>query len=141
MTSSSDGKEKRISPRFHVDLPVNFQATGNPKIQSGLTVNASETGLLVQTHKDMPVGTKLVVEVLYPKGFQLSNFQGMAEVIWKVIHLAEKWEGYEYGLKFVKISDENQLELKRLLDDRSSLRVAHLSREYESNAKLTIQVR
>jgi hypothetical protein len=141
MTTSSDEKEKRISPRVRVDLPVNFQATGNPNIQSGLTVNASETGLLVQTPKDMPVGTKLIVEVLYPKGFQLSNFQGVAEIKWKVIHLAEKWEGYEYGLRFVEISDENQLELKRLLDNHSSFKVAYLSREFETKAKLTIQVR
>ena len=138
--SSSDEKEKRISPRVPLDYPVNFQAIGARDIQSGLTVNVSETGLLIRTPKNMPVGTRLIVEVLFPKRFELRNLQGVAEIVWKDVFFEEKWEGYEYGLRIVQIPGEDQVELNNLLDRHSSFKTAFLSGESEEGTTLTIEV-
>ena len=117
MRTPPDAKDKRVGRRFPIDLPINFQAIGSPRIQSGLTVNASENGLLIRTPKNMPVGTRLTVEVIFPKRFQLFNFQGAAEIVRKDIFFEERREGYEYGLRFVEFLGEGQAELKGLLKE------------------------
>jgi hypothetical protein len=84
----------------------------------GLVVNASEVGLLINSIKNMPVGTKLNIAVLFPKGYELTNFEVLAEIIWKDLHWEEDWEGYQYGLKFIQILEEDRRELKQLLNGR-----------------------
>jgi hypothetical protein len=113
--------ERRRHPRYSIDLPLNFKLTENPVIYPGLSIDASEAGLQIQTLKDMPIGIKLYIEVLFAKGFELANLQGMVQVIWKDEHLQKDWTGYKYGLKFVQISSQNHLKLKLLLSNQSNI--------------------
>jgi hypothetical protein len=55
----------------------------------------------------MPVGTKLNIGVLFLNEFELTRFEGPAEVVWKDLHWERGWEGYEYGLKFVHLLDKD----------------------------------
>ena len=89
-----------------------------PYAHGGLVVNAIEVGLLINSIKNMPVGTKLNIAVLFPKGFELTNFEVLAQVIWKDLHWEEDWEGYQYGLKFTQILEEDRRKLKQLLNGR-----------------------
>jgi len=75
----------------------------------------SEEGFLIYSVKDMPIGTKLNLVVLFPKGFELTNFEVVAEVVRKDLHWEEDWEGFEYGLKFLQIFEEDREKLKQLL--------------------------
>jgi hypothetical protein len=86
-------------------------------IHPGLSINASETGLLIRTLRDMPIGIKLKIELLFAKGFELSNLQGMVQIIWKDHHVWSDYKGYKYGLHFVQISNENYKKLKLLLEN------------------------
>jgi hypothetical protein len=140
MEDSSRSKEKRKHARIQVTLPLHFKMVENPNVYPGLTVDASESGLLMQTIKDMPVKTRLNIEVSFPKGFELSNFKGVAEIIWKDTCNWEDWEGYMYGLKFVQISDENYLRLKQLLDDSSFLKEVELIDSPEHDSTLIVKV-
>jgi len=108
-------EEKRKCPRVWMDLPLEYQILDAPFAHGGVVANASETGLLIFSIKSMPVGTKLNIAVLFPKEFQLSNFEVSAEIIWKEIHWKEDWEGYKYGLKFIRILNVDQWKLKNLL--------------------------
>jgi hypothetical protein len=117
MQDSSHMREKRKHPRFYLDLPLEYRVTDAPHIHGALVVNASETGLLVHSIKNIPTGTKLNIAVLFPKGFELSNFKVFAEVVWKDIHWEENWEGYQLGLKFINILEEEHRKLKQLLGD------------------------
>jgi hypothetical protein len=108
-------KERRRSPRLFIELPLEYRVMNAPYSHGGLAVNVSEVGLLINSTKNMPIGTKLNIEVLFPKEFELTNFEVSAEIIWKDIHLKEDWEGFRYGLKFVQISEEDHLKLKQLL--------------------------
>ena len=115
MEKSRDPRERRRSTRLFVDLPLEYRVMNAPYVQAGIVVNASEEGLLINSIKNMPVGTKLKIAVLFPKEFELTNFQVMAEIIRKELHWEEDWEGYQYGLRFIKILEEDRQKLKQLL--------------------------
>jgi len=85
----------------------------------GLVINASESGLLVRSIKDMPIGTRLNIAVLFPTGFELANFEVLAEVVWKDSSWQENRQEYELGLKFIHILEEEHQKLKRLLVEES----------------------
>lgn len=140
MEDSTRKKEKREHARIKVILPLYFKMAENPNFYPGLTIDASESGLLIQTLKDMPIKTRLNIEVSFPKGFELSNFKGAAEIIWKDISNWEGWEGYLYGLKFIQISDEDHLRLKQLLANSSFLKEGQLIDSPEHDATLIVKV-
>jgi hypothetical protein len=121
MERSNPPKERRKSPRLLMDLPLEYRVMNAPYAHGGLVVNASEVGLLINSVKNIPIGTKLNIAVLFPKGFELANFEVLAEIIRKDLHWEEDWEGYQYGLKFIQILEENHQKLKQLLSGRYQL--------------------
>jgi len=121
MEDLSHPDERRRYQRYLIDLPLNFQTTENSNIYPGLSINASETGLLIQTFKDMPIGLRLNIELLFTEGFELSNLQGMAQIIWKDHYVWSDYKGYKYGLQFVQISNENYKKLRLLLENLFNL--------------------
>jgi len=64
MKTSSNNKEKRKGSRTMVSLPLHFQANENEGVYPGLTIDASETGLLIQTLRETPVGTRKLRQIL-----------------------------------------------------------------------------
>lgn len=117
MENLNDPREKRRYPRVLLDLPLEYRVLEKPHPYGGLVANASEEGLLIHSIRNIPIGTKLNIAVLFPKEFQLGNFQVLAEIVWKDIHWKEDWEGYQLGLKFVQILKEDHQKLKALLDE------------------------
>jgi hypothetical protein len=58
---------------------------------------------------------------LFPKEYELASFEVFAETIWKEFVLEGKdWyqEGYQYGLKFIHILEEDYWKLRELLSGR-----------------------
>ena len=117
MEDSGSGGEKRRYPRFQLSLPIEFRVLNDKDAHGAMIVNASETGLLVQSPKNIPVGTRLTIAVLFSKGFELANFEVVAEVVWGKSHPNEGREGYQFGLRFVHILEEDRQKLKLLLGD------------------------
>lgn len=117
MQGSNHINEKRKHPRVDMDLPLEYRISDASHLHGAIVVNVSESGLLVHSFKDLPIGTQLNIAVLFPKGFELVNFEVLAEVIWKDKLLGENQEGYQFGLKFVRLSEEDYQKLKRLLDN------------------------
>jgi len=115
MEKSSENHERRRYPRSLMDLPLEYRVINAPYAHGGIVVNGSEEGFLIYSVKDMPIGTKLNLVVLFPKGFELTNFEVVAEVVRKDLHWEEDWEGFEYGLKFLQIFEEDREKLKQLL--------------------------
>lgn len=110
-------KERRRSPRLLADLPLEYHVMNVPYVHGGLVVNVSEEGLLINSVKNMPIGTKLNITVLFPNGFELNNFEALAEIVWKDLHFEKNWERYRYGINFTQILEEDRLKLKQLLND------------------------
>ena len=105
-----------------MSFPLNFQMNENEGAYPGMTIDASHSGLLIQTLKEMPIGIKLNIEVLLPKKLKLTKFRAETEVIWKDISYWEDWEGYLYGLKFTHISNEDYSKLYQILSNPSCLK-------------------
>jgi hypothetical protein len=114
---SNSTSEKRRHPRFYLNLPIEFRVTDAPSIHGAMIVNASETGLLIQSPHNMAVGTILNIAVLFSKGFELANFKVSAEVVWTKAYSEERRKMYQLGLRFIKISEEDRQKLKHLLGD------------------------
>lgn len=140
MKNSSPPKERRGHRRIVMSFPVNVRLNQGERPYPGLTVDASESGLLVQTLKDMPLETTLNIELLFPKESNLSNFKAVAKIVWKDICNWEDLEVYQYGLKFIQISDENYSMLKKLLADPSFTKEAQLVDDSEHEATLVVKV-
>ena len=118
MENPNEFKERRKYPRSLVDLPVEYRIKDLPHAHGGLVINASEGGLLIHSLKDMPLGLKLNIAVLFLWGYELASFEVTAEIIWKDLHLYNQSEGYQYGLKIIQISEEDHWKLKQLLSSQ-----------------------
>jgi len=114
-------EERRKYPRFLIDLPLEYRMSSNPNAHGGIVLNASETGLLLYSTEDMTVGSKLKITVLFPKGFELANFEVIGEIIWKNSDRKKGWGANQYGLKFIQISQEDHWKLRQVLNGRFNL--------------------
>jgi hypothetical protein len=114
-------KDRRRYPRISMDLPLEYRVKYDARAHGGIVMDASETGFLMFSIENIPVGTKLKIAVLFPKEYELAIFEGFAETIWKeFVPQRENWhrKGYQYGLKFVKILEEDHWKLRGLLSGR-----------------------
>ncbi len=118
MENANEFKERRKHPRSLVDLPVEYRIKDLPHAHGGLVVNASEGGLLIHSVKDMPLGLKLNIVVMFLTGYELANLEVTAEIIWKDLHVYNRSEGYQYGLRIVQILKEDHWKLKELLNNQ-----------------------
>ena len=118
MGRSNSQKEKRKSPRFWMDFPLEYRVLNAPDAYGGMVVDGSEIGLRIHSIKNMPIGTRLNIAVMFPEEFQMTNFEVVAEIIWKDICLRENWSGFQYGLKFVLMKKADLRKLKELLSDQ-----------------------
>ena len=114
MERANDNKERRKSPRFDMDWPLEYRVTDAPDVHGGIAVNGSDEGLCIHSARDMSVGTRLNIVVIYREEFQLTCFEVLAEIIWKDLCLKEDWSGYQYGLEFVQIRGEDLQKIKKL---------------------------
>jgi hypothetical protein len=101
-----------------INVPVDFQNIDKENVSPGLVINLSQTGFLIQTFEEMPVGKRINIKISFPKGFEVANFSAVVEIVWKDICLWEDWEGYQYGLKFVKVLNKDLPKLKHFLNNR-----------------------
>ncbi len=113
---TGNGQDRRKHFRAALDLPLEYRMTNIPNVHGALVVNGSEMGLLIESVKNMPVGVNLNIAVLFPKGYELANFEVMAQIVWKELYWKEDWEGYQYGLKFISIRAHDQWKLRQLLN-------------------------
>ena len=118
---NENGKDRRKHPRMALDLPLEYRVADLPHVHGALIVNGSEMGLLIESVKNIPIGTNLNIVVLFPKGYELTNFEVSAQIVWKELYWKEDWEGYQYGLKFVSIRAHDRWKLRQLLSGRYNL--------------------
>jgi len=114
-------KDRRRYPRISMDLPLDYRVKHDARAHGGIVIDASETGFLIYSIEDIPVGTKLKIAVLFPKEYELAIFEVFAETIRKeFVAEREDWyqEGYQYGLKFIQILEEDYWKLRKLLSGR-----------------------
>ena len=121
MKGSLNSRERRRYTRVFIDLPLEYRDMRDSRLRGAIVVNAGEGGFLIETVRSIAVGTELSIAVLFPKGFELANFKVVAKIVRKKPYWKEDskgnryWEGYQYGLKFIQILEENRWKLNLLL--------------------------
>ncbi len=124
MGESITNRERRRYPRVVINLPLVYQEKDGSCLRGGIAVNAGEGGSCIESTRDIPVGTELSVTVVFSKEFESANFKAEAKIVWKGPCWKgdwkgnKYWEGYQYGLEFIQISDEDRWKLKYLLGER-----------------------
>ena len=124
MEESSNNKERGNHPRFIIDLPFNYLDMNGSCLRGAALVSASDGGFLIETVRNIHVGVELSISVLFPKGNELANFKVMAKTVWKRPCRKRDWkgnrhwEGYQYGIEFVQMSDTDRWKLNYLLGGR-----------------------
>ena len=124
MERSFNNRERRRSSPVIIDLPLEYRDMDDSCLRGAILVNASEGGFLIESVRDIPVGTELDITVLFRKGFELANFKVVAKIVRKEPYWKEDlkgnqyWEGYRYGLEFIQILDEDRWKLDLLLSGR-----------------------
>jgi hypothetical protein len=124
MEETLRSREKRRYPRVFVDLPLEYRDEGDSSLRGAIVVNAGDGGFLIQSTRDIPSGTKLKVNILFPKEFELANFEAVTRIVRKEPYREEDWkgnpvwEGYEYGLEFIQVLEADRWKLNWLLGGR-----------------------
>jgi len=111
-------RERRKSERVFMYLPLEYRVTNGPYPHGGHVINSSAGGFLIDSNKDMPIGVRLNLELVFPKGFEFNNFETEAEIVWKEDRSEEGSEKYRYGTRFTRMSEDGQRKLKQLLTGR-----------------------
>ncbi len=109
-------EDRRKHPRVVLDLPLEYRVTNVPNTHGALVVNGSEMGLLMESVKKILIGTNLKIALLFPKEYELADFELSAQIVWEERHWKKNWGGYRYGLKFVSIKADDQWKLRELLN-------------------------
>jgi hypothetical protein len=115
MESPSYFRDRRKHPRVCMNLPLEYLVKYDSRARGGIVVDASETGFLIYSTEDIPVGTNLKIDVLFPKEYELANFEVFGKIIWRKVEVGERTNTYRYGLTFVQIVEEDYWKLKKLL--------------------------
>jgi len=107
--------EKRLHPRFLLNLPVEYYPIDSPGAAQGHTLNASQGGLMVCLQELFQRGQYISLKIFFSSGANLFSIATKAEVMWADQKRGEDGT-YRYGVKFVEISEEDLTKLKTFLD-------------------------
>lgn len=125
MEGSMTGRDRRKYPRIVINLPLEYQEKEEDFcLRGAMVVNAGEGGFLIESTRDMPVGTELSITLLFSREFELTNFKAVTKIVRKEPYSKENsngnwvWEGYLYGLEFIQMLDEDRWKLNWLLGGR-----------------------
>src|SRR4030042_6971901 len=125
MEGSLNNRDRRRYPRIVINLPLEYpEKKEDSSLRGAMVVNAGEGGFLIESTRDMPVGTELSITLLFSRGFELANFKAVTKIVRKEPYSKENsngnqvWEGYLYGLEFIQILDEDRWKLNWLLGGR-----------------------
>jgi hypothetical protein len=112
-------KERRKYSRYFVELPLEYwQVDG--ACRGGLVGNLSDTGLLLHSLQDLPVGKELNIRIFFSNGYEFDGIVAVARIVWKDLHDEPDWKGYKYGIEFVQVSEEDREKLTNVLKDSSA---------------------
>ncbi len=96
---AKDG-ERRMYPRFLLNLPIEYSRLDSPVSHSSRTVNASEGGLMIYLHEGHEVGQHLTVKIFFSSGSDLQTIETMVQVMW-ADEKSGKDGNFRHGVRFV----------------------------------------
>ncbi len=114
--------ERRRSPRFSVNLPVECSPADSPStLNAGHTGNASEGGLMLYLPEKLEMGQPLRVKLYFTSDPSLNFVEVLGQVAWMEISFVSEGD-HRYGVKFLDISPEDLSRLKDYLDSLAQIK-------------------
>lgn len=117
---SKEKRERRMYPRFLLNLPIEYLPLDSPLRYSSHTINASEGGLMICLHERLEVGKHLHLKIFCSAGSSLIIINPMAQVMWADEQLG-KDKCYRHGVRFVDSTSEDVQKFKDFLGTLSPL--------------------
>ena len=113
-------RERRMHPRFLVNLPIEYLPLDSPVSSFSHTINASEGGLMICLHERLEVGKHLHLKLFFSSGSSLLTINPTVQVMWADEQLG-KDETYRHGVRFVDPTSEDAQKFKEFLGTLSPL--------------------
>jgi hypothetical protein len=110
--------EKRMYPRFLLNLPIEYCHLDSPISYSSHTINVSEGGLMIYLGERLEAGQHLNLKIFCSSDSSLLTIETMAQVMWADAHLG-KDGNYRHGVKFAGMKPEDLQNFKDFLDSLS----------------------
>ena len=107
--------ERRKSPRFNVDLPIECSQVNSSISQKARLMNVSEGGMLIHSPERIEIGQHLRSRFSYTSGSEINSIEMLVEVARIDFNVGEVWGDYQCGVKFIDISPGDMTKLKNLL--------------------------
>ena len=112
--------ERRRTPRFSVDLPIEYSLLDSPDKNRGLAENAGEGGLMLFLGQKLEIGQALRIKIFFPSDPLLQSIEVLARVVWTELIFGKEGD-YRCGVQFTDIPPDGLVKLKAFLDHLSTI--------------------
>jgi c-di-GMP-binding flagellar brake protein YcgR len=112
--------ERRRTPRFSVDLPIEYSRIEAAEKNPARTGNASEGGLMLFLGQKLEVGQDLRIKIFFHSEPRLHSLEVKGKVAWTEIPFAKEGD-YRCGVQFTQITPEDLVQLRQFLDQLSTI--------------------
>jgi hypothetical protein len=106
--------ERRMHPRFMVELPVEYRRSNDSRLRPGHTLNFSEGGLMVLVSEQIEIGESLEMKIYFSSACGLVTIAATMKVIRADMEAKENGY-YRFGMRYVDISPADMESLKGFL--------------------------
>ncbi len=112
--------ERRMFPRFLLNLPIEYLRLDSPVSYSSHTLNASEGGLMICLHERLEYGQYLNLKIFCSSDSGLLTISPMVQVMWVDEQLGTD-ETYGHGVRFMDTASEDVQKFRDFLGTLSPL--------------------
>ena len=112
--------ERRRSPRFSVDLPIEYSLLDSSDWNRGVAENAGAGGLMLFLGQQLEVGRVLKIKIFFPSEPHLHSIEVVASVVWTELPFGREGD-YRCGVQFTNIPPGHLSKLKSFLDNLSTI--------------------
>jgi len=107
------GIERRKHKRINKQIPLNITGFNNkktlPKFDEEIALNISETGILIECSKPLPIATSLNLKIMLNLDSGYKTIETTSAIMWtKESHR----KTYYFGCRFMELSEEDKTSLK-----------------------------
>ena len=96
---------------MQITIPVQVKRGEKSQSYPGLTIDASESGILIQTLAELEIGSTININFFPSEHCDLTSFRCIGEVMWQDDCPWDDLEGYQYGVKFIQVLDKDRMKL------------------------------
>ncbi len=107
--------EKRICPRFSINLPVEYFRIDKPVDSLGRVLDNGKGGLLIYFSERIEIGQRLSLKLFFSVESKLDTIELLSEVAWVDMGIGKDDGDYRTGVNIVDISRDDLSKLKKLL--------------------------